>query len=163
MFNKKEIEESKKEIANLQAEMYALKRNLSKELSDEISEFKSSIRKDVDSLIEDGLFGIRRDMTDEYYNVLNKLLEFNKTIYMTADKKKNIVDDLEQFLLNQKWDKERNEKGNKIINKGAAIIKARQELYEEILRRERQNEKPEKISLLKAKLEGIDEVVRGLE
>jgi len=163
MFSKKIIEELKNNISNIESSFHALKRDLPKELLEDISEFKTNVRKELNDYIEKRLFELKREMTDEYYNVLNKLIEFNKTLFMSNDKKRNIVDDLEQFLLQQKWDKEKNRNGEKILNKGAEIIDRRKKLYDEILAKERQNEKPERINLLKAKLEAYDSILKEIK
>ena len=78
---------------------------------------------------------------------------------MTTSQKSHLIDDLENFLLKQKWDKEEKEVGNKIINKGQEIIKKRKELWDFMLKEEKLGNDVEK---LKIKIEAYDEVIRGI-
>jgi len=123
-------------------------------------DIKSEVLIDLKQYVDSRLLDYKKQMMDEYYNVLNKLIEFNKTLFMNNNQKSNLVNDLENFLLKQKWDKEEKEVGNKIVNKGQEIIKKRKELWDEMLKEEKLGNDVEK---LKIKIEAYDEIIKGVQ
>lgn len=88
----------------------------------------------------------------QYYETVKKILEFNKEVFIKEVFMSNIKDkEFESFragllkpLLEAKWNKEKEEKGDNIINKGVQIIDERNRLYDEILTKERQGENVDK-------------------
>jgi len=150
------------EISNLNSkftkvitDIQTVKDNVS-HLKDDI---KSSVLIDLKQYVDSRLLDYKKQMMDEYYIVLNKLIEFNKTLFMNNNQKSNLINDLENFLLKQKWDKEEKEVGNKIVNKGQEIIKKRKELWDKMLKEEKLGND---IDNLKIKVETYDEVIRGV-
>ena len=132
-------------------------------LKDNVSHLKDDIKSevliDLKQYVDSRLLDYKKQMMDEYYIVLNKLIEFNKTLFMNNNQKSNLINDLENFLLKQKWDKEEKEVGNKIVNKGQEIIKKRKELWDKMLKEEKLGND---IDNLKIKVETYDEVIRGV-
>ena len=122
-------------------------------------DIKSEVLIDLKQYVDSRLLDYKKQMMDEYYIVLNKLIEFNKTLFMNNNQKSNLINDLENFLLKQKWDKEEKEVGNKIVNKGQEIIKKRKELWDKMLKEEKLGND---IDNLKIKVETYDEVIRGV-
>src|SRR3990167_1646658 len=156
MFNSKEIKKLTDSLDNLRQDFSQLaKENIL--LKSKIKETQDNIeRMEINN--ERTLVGFHKEITDRYFDTLEKILRVHtESSIVTAlahqvNEKdlNNLKSSLLQPFLQAKWDNDKAEKGQKILNKGVAIVEERTRLHNEILALERQgmnvNNKKERLA-----------------
>lgn len=107
-------------------------------------------------------------ISEQYCQTVEKILNFNKEMFIKDIFLHNIKDTefvnfrtkLVQPILEAKWEKEKQETGQKIESAGVDILNRRNELNNEMLIKEREGENIDKI---KIQLEVYDEIIRKVQ
>jgi len=163
MFNDKLIKKYYDDNTDMHAEIDEKLINLNNKIVDVLKKIQldiSDVRKDMKLYIDECFLKLKSDMKDEYYIILNKLIEFNKNLFMTNTQKSSLIDELEDMILRSKWDKEEKILGDKIINKGQEIIKKRNELNDKMMQDERQGKDIKDLKLI---ISIYDDIIRSVQ
>jgi len=126
----------------------------------DLDKFESNFRKEI-----------IKEIAEKFFDTLDKIFRTTKEISLISTLASNVNNgdyarlrsELLRPFLEARQREEKIKKGEAIVNKGVAIIEKRRELHNEYIVRERQGEKPEKLNVLKAKIEMLDEVIGGLK
>ena len=150
MFNRKKVTMLKMSIDNLIHDCARLSiEQIS--LKGSFNDFQNQIeRLKIDN--ERTLVEFHKEITDKYFDTLEKILRVHtESSIVTAlahqiNEKdlNNLKSSLMQPFLEAKWASDKNERGQKIVNQGVAIIEERKRLHDEILLSERQGLNVEK-------------------
>jgi len=169
MFNRKLKKELKDEIYFLNEKIGSCNLN-TKEARNEIDVKLEKFRIELDKFESNFRKEIIKEIAEKFFDTLEKIFRTNKEISLISalanqvngKDMASLRSQLLQPFLDARWRDDKNKKGEEIINKGGKIIEYRQKLYDEILKKEREGEREEKLNLLRAKLETLDEVIGGL-
>jgi hypothetical protein len=121
---------------------------------------KKELNFDINRIIEEKTIEYRQWINQEYYNLISGVILAVKSFIVKnpeSDKElEELRKKLEQKALEEKWRREKELNGEKIINKGVQIIEKRHNLHQDILAREKRGENVEK---LKEQLKAYDEIL----
>ena len=159
MFNNEKIRELQKEVNHLRL------------IVGEYTKMTQGFEKEQGKIINNvelSLIGFHKEITDRYFDTLERILKVHTESSLISalanqiGKKDldNLKSSLLQPFLEAKWEKEKEEKGQRIVNKGVLIIEERNSLHNEILQKEKQGED---VGLLKEQLKGFDKVLEMIK
>ena len=135
--------------------------NVEQRSKDRDTDLKKHVENEIEKLkieVSRQLVEFHKEITDKYFYTLEKILRVHtESSIVTAlahqvNEKdlNNLKSSLLQPFLQAKWDNDKAEKGQKILNKGVAIVEERTRLHNEILALERQgmnvNNKKERLA-----------------
>lgn len=137
-------------------------------INSNILTWKKEFKREILNSVESRLNVFNQEQTTKYYDILAKLIEFNKGFLVGKDTLKPVSKEeydkikakFEKELLEAKWANKELQDGKKVAEKGRVVILKRKELYDELLRRERENKDTKEV---KTKLEAYDDILKEIK
>ena len=126
--------------------------SIAKQCVDDVAEVKyveKEILGKIKTHIEDKLSLYTEELNQMHYNSISHIIDFNRKSNGNGKIDTSKLDeDLKKKTLQLKWQRDKHDKGEKLLSKGAAIIEKRDRLHEEFLRLEREKKPTDRISVI---------------
>lgn len=160
------IELTNREVPGLQE---ALKKNSDlvdkafsdiKAMNNAINLSEKQVTFNINKNIEEKIIEYRQWINQEYYNAISGIIAIVKSLISNNPESDKALEDLkktlEQKMLEEKWRKEKELKGEQIVNKGVLIIEKMEKLHADIIAREKRGEN---VDRLKEQLKAYNEIM----
>lgn len=144
-----------------------------KELDNLECRLEAKVKNSIENMernFQNEMLEFRKLMVDKYFDTLEKIFRSNREISLISSLAKNTNGDdfkhlraeLMQPLLEARWKHNKKELGEKVEKTwGIKLVERRQALHDQMLQMEKQNQPPEKVRLMKAKIEELDTIIRS--
>jgi len=110
------------------------------------------------NILESRLIEFKKEIQDKYYVAMADIFNFNRVMLLESSDKQ--LSDLKAKMLEpyikQKLEKEKEEMGQRVLNRGVEIVDKRNEFHEALIKDEKAGKD---ISILKAQLEVFDWII----
>lgn len=141
--------------------------SLEKKIDTDVENMRNANALQIETISEKKASDYQGWLNQQFFEAFVKIIKFNKEMiskYVPPQNQNGELVKLEKEFegkaLDEKWNKEKELQGKKIINKGIAIIEERNRLHAEILLKEKNKED---VSVLKNRLSGFDWILREIQ